>query len=427
MSTVNVNIQLRSHQLIAHAAETRFSVLVWHRRAGKTFYVIAKKVARAIATKRHDYRAFYIAPSYKQAKAISWDYIKAFTKDIPGTKINEAELRVDLFNGARIQLLGAEQYDSLRGRYADDLTLDETALIPSVAWTTVLSPMLADRKGRATFIGTPAGRMNLFHDLWDYADPDKTDADPEWSRSMLTFRDTNVLDDSEIARMKRLMSTEMFRQELECSFDAALPGAYYATQMEAAAAENRITKLAYDSAHPVICAVDLGFADALAIWYAQQVGNTIQIFDYEEHHGMSLDALAKHWHDKPFPIDQVILPHDAKVRELGTGKSRLEILQQRGVDGIICRNIPITDGIEATRLMLARCYFDKQGCELGLEALRAYRSEYDDKRKVQRLTPLHDWSSHGADALRYLAVGIDDVTIGGWAPLDTSYEERLIF
>jgi len=203
MPTIQVDLRqnLRPHQLAAYKAEKRFQVHVWHRRAGKTFFVIGMMVTRALTTRRKDYRAFYVTSTFRQSKSISWDYLKSFVGQIPGVAFNEAELRCDLPNGARIQLLGAENYDALRGRYADDITLDETAQIPGVAWTQVLSPMLADRKGRMTAIGTPNGRMNLFYDLWEHAGTD----DPEWGRSLLKWSDTDVLDPSEIKRMRRTM------------------------------------------------------------------------------------------------------------------------------------------------------------------------------------------------------------------------------
>lgn len=398
---VNLDLNLRPHQLEAHHAEKRFQVNVWHRRAGKTFYVIGKQLVRALVTQREDYRGFYIAPTFKQAKSISWDYLKHFTRGIPGTAINEAELRVDLANGSRLQLLGAEQYDSLRGRYADDMTLDETAMVPSTAWNTVLSPMLADRRGRATFIGTPMGRMNLFFELFNYAGGE----DEEWGRSLLTWRDTNVLDEREIDRMRRTMRPEEFGQELECSWNAAIRGAYYAKEMAHAESSGRVCEVRYDRTLPVSVALDLGWSDAMVCIFHQQAGTEHHILAAKAYEQTSLPDMVRDWQSMPFPIDTVILPHDAKVKELGTGKSRQETLHSLGCSTVMCPNQSIHEGISAVRDFLPHCWFDREACRTLIEALLAYRSEYDEVKNVHRLTPVHDWSSHWADAMRYLALG----------------------
>lgn len=398
---IRMKLNLRPHQLAAHRSENRFQVNVWHRRAGKTYYVIGKKLTRALQTERPDWRAFYLAPTFKQAKAISWDYLKNFSRPIPGCVANEQELRIDLPNGARIQLLGAESYDSLRGRYADDLTLDETALIPGKAWNTVLSPMVSDRMGRATFIGTPAGRMNLFHDLYEYAGGD----DPEWSRSLLKYSDTNAIRPSEIERMRRTMRPEEFAQELECSWSAALRGAFYAKEMEAADAAGRITAVRYDDQLPVICALDLGWSDAMVAIFFQQLGTEIRIIGCEAFEHTSIPDMVHGWRGYDYPIDTVILPHDARVTELGTGKTRQEVFHDLGCNTVICPNQRIHEGIAQGKSLLKHCWFDRDATRTLVEAMLAYRSEFDEVRNVHKMTPLHDWSSHYADAFRYLAVG----------------------
>jgi hypothetical protein len=400
-TTVDVRLNLRPHQLAAHRTEQRFQVNVWHRRAGKTFYSVGKKLVRALQSTRNDYRAFYIAPTFKQAKAVSWDYLKRFAGPIPGTSVNEAELRIDLPGGSRIQLLGAEQFDALRGRYADDLTIDETAMIPTSAWNTVLSPMLADRKGRATFIGTPMGRMNLFFDLYEYASGD----DDEWGSSLLTYRDTGVLDSREIDRLRRTMRPEEFAQEMECSWNAAIRGAYYAREMSAAEAEGRVTTVRYDRTLPVTAAVDLGWSDAMVVVFHQQAGTEHRILMARAYEQTSIPDMIRDWRTLPFPIDTVVLPHDAKVRELGTGKSRQETFHSLGCSTVLCPSQSIHEGISAVRDFLPNAWFDREGCKTLIEAMLAYRSEFDEVKNVHRLTPVHDWSSHWADAFRYLALG----------------------
>jgi len=404
---VDVQINFRRHQLLAHRQEKRFQVNVWHRRAGKTFYVIAKKLLRALDPARPEWRAYYIAPSYKQAKAISWDYLKQFTRELPLTRINEAELRIDLVNGSRVQLLGAEQYDTLRGRYADDVTLDETAMIPSSAWSTVISPMLADRNGRASFIGTPMGRMNLFFDLWRDAEGQE-----EWGRSLLTWRDTGAIPEREIDRMRRTMRPEEFEQELECSWNAAIRGSYYARELGKAEAEGRITTLRHERNLPVICALDLGWSDAMVATFVQHAGSEHRFLMAKAYEHTAIGDMVQDWRSLPFPVEWVVLPHDARVSELGTGMTRQEVFHQLGCKTVIAPNQRVHEGIAAVRDMLAHAWFDREGCRTLIEALLAYRSEFDEVRNVHRATPVHDWSSHWADSVRYYALGRPNVS--GW-------------
>lgn len=370
-------------------------------RAGKTFYVIAKMLVRALQTKRKDWRGFYIAPTFKQAKSISWDYLKKFCAPIPGTTINESELRIDLPNGARLQLLGSENADSLRGRYADDLVLDETAQIPSSAWTTVLSPMLADRKGRATFIGTPQGRMSLFYDLYEYAQGE----DPDWSASLLTYKDTNILDPDEIKRLRRTLREEEFEQELCCSWDAAIRGSYYGKLMAEADRQGRVTTIDYDHSLPVTAAVDLGWSDAMVVVFFQHSGTQHRCIACHTYEQTSIADMVQHWRSLPFPIDWAILPADAKVHELGTGVTRQQTFHQLGVKTRICPNLRIHEGINQVRDLLPHTWFDRDSTKTLREALVGYRSEFDEVKGVHRLTPVHSWESHYADAMRYYAIG----------------------
>lgn len=414
--SVTVRLKFRPHQLAAHGAERRFQVYVWHRRAGKTFYVVAKMFARALEAPRADWRAFYVAPTYRQAKSIAWDYLTRFSDGLPGLSRNESELRIDLANGARIQLLGAEGYDSLRGRYADDLTIDETALIPGAAWTQVLSPMLADRKGRATFIGTPAGRMNLFYDLWTAADPEGPDPDPEWGRSLLTYRDTDALDPAEVARLRRTMREEEFAQELECSWNAAIRGAYFARELTDADQAGRITTVRHDAALPVNAALDLGWSDLMVAVFHQQAGTEHRLIGARAWEWTAIPDMIRQWREElPFRIDCVVLPHDARVHELTSGRTRQEVFEQLGYRVQLAPRLDVHEGIEQTRMMLKHAWLDREECRTLIEALLAYRSEFDEVRNVHRVRPVHDWSSHWADAVRTLAVGRPRADAGSWS------------
>ena len=223
---------------------------------------------------------------------------------------------------------------------------------------------------------------------------------------MLKASDTSILDQEELDEARRTMGDDRYEQEFECSFEAAIQGAFYAKEMKEATEHGRITRVPYDRAASVITAWDLGIGDSTAIWFAQFVGQEIRIIDYYENSGVGLDHYAKVLLDKEYHYEQHILPHDVQVKELGTGKSRLETLDALGIRNIqIAPKLAVEDGIQAARTMIPKCWFDADNCTRGIEALRQYRRDFDEKLKTWRGRPLHDWTSHGADAFRYLAVG----------------------
>jgi phage terminase large subunit len=404
MTDVHIRVHLRPYQRKLFGDRTRFTVRLLHRRAGKSWLSCAELLTDAIQTTRKDWRGFYVCPSYRQAKAVAFDLLKGFVARIPGVGINESELRIDLPNGSRIQLLGAENYDSLRGRYADAVVLDEVAMIPTAAWTTVIAPMLADRLGRATFIGTPNGRVNLMADLWEYAG--EAD-DPAWSRAKLTFEDTGVLAESEIRSLRRLMSEPEFEQEMLCSFDASTRGSFYGPLMAQAQDQARVTAVKHDRlAGPVQASLDLGYSDLMVAIFVQRTGTETRILKAEAYECTSIPDMVSKWRaDLPFKVEAVVLPHDARVHELGTGKTREQVFKALGLRTIIAPRQSLHEGIEQVRNLLPHCWFDKDDTRMLREALGAYRSEFDEVRQVHRMTPVHDWSSHWADALRTLATG----------------------
>lgn len=376
--------------------------MVCHRRAGKTVACVADLVLSALATTKQDARYAYLAPQYNQAKDIAWLYVKRLTADIPGVEYNESELRCDLPNGARIRLYGAENESRLRGLFLDGIILDEYADMAPSVWGEVIRPALADRKGWAAFIGTPKGH-NAFYDLW-------TEAGNDWYRLMLKADESGLISSDELEAARKAMTEDQYEQEFNCSFEAAIRGAYYGKEMKLADDDGRITGVPYDKAADVITAWDLGIGDSTAIWFAQMVGREIRIIDFYESSGVGLDHYVRVLRDKPYLYREHLLPHDAEVRELGTGKTRVETLQSLGLSKIrISPKLPIDDGINAARMMISRCWFDSSKCKNGVEALKQYRTEYDEKRRAFSNRPLHDWTSHAADAFRYLATGFREV------------------
>jgi len=389
----------REEFLALHNRSERWAAVVAHRRAGKTVACINELIKGALTCHLPNPRFAYVAPTFGQAKDVVWEYLKEFAGVIPGVTFHETELRADFPNGARVRLYSSDKYDRMRGVYFDGIVLDEYADMDPRAWTEVIRPALSDRKGWGVFIGTPKGR-NGFWQIYDQA----TKQD-NWLALVLKASETGLVDQAELEDAKRSMSADQYAQEYECSFQAAVVGAYYAQQMNRLEDDKRLGRVPWDSAAEVITAWDLGVGDSTAIWFMQAVGQERRIIDYYEGSGVGLDHYVKVVREKPYTYEQHILPHDVEVKEMSTGKSRKEFLEGLGLEVTVAPKLSIEDGINSVRNMLEACWFDAEKCERGIEALRHYRAEYDDKREVLRLRPVHDWSSHGADAFRYLAVG----------------------
>ena len=397
-----------------HRRTQRWAALVCHRRAGKTVACIMDVVDAALRSEKPDPRFAYAAPFYAQAKDVAWSYVKRFCVPIPGVAINESELRVDFgHNGARIRLYGLDNYDRMRGTYLDGIVLDEYGDADPRAWTEVIRPALADRQGWAVFIGTPKG-SNHFYDKWKDAH-----GDPDWFSLMLKASESGLILPAELADASKGMTDDAYAQEFECSFQAAVVGAYYGREMSAALDAGRISKVDWEPSIAVDTAWDLGMSDSTAIICAQRVGSEIRIIDFIENSGVGLDWYVNQLRSRPYTWGEHLLPHDAQVKELGTGRSRIETLHSLGLGS--ARVIPaqsVADGINAVRLMLPRCWFDASKADRLIESLRNYRREYDEKRKVFHDRPLHDWCSHAADAMRYLAMGLPQKATGWDKPLN---------
>ncbi len=398
-----------------HRRTERWACIVAHRRFGKTVGVVNDLIRTAITSNKPDTRCAYIAPFYSQAKAIAWDYAKFYSAPIPGLKVNESELRIDYPNGSRLRLFGADNYDAMRGLYFDDAALDEPADFPPNAWPMVIRPALADRQGRATFMGTPKGK-NEFWEIHDHAQASK-----DWFSMVLKASDTGILPQAELDEARRAMGDDRYEQEFECSFEAAILGAYYGKEMREATDAGRICPVPYEPGLPVYTAWDLGIGDTTAIWFAQFHGSQKRIIDFYEASGVGLDHYVGVLKSKPYVYGPHILPHDARVRELGSGKSRVEVLNGLGLrDIVIADSLALDDGIQAVRSFIPSAWFDADKCKRGIEALRQYQREWDEKAKAFKLRPLHSWASHAADALRYLVIGYRPQPTQSRAPRRTS-------
>ena len=399
---VELDYQPRDVFLPFHERTERWAVEVAHRRCGKTVACINDTIKRAIDENKEDGRYAYIAPYYAQAKTIAWDYLLKFSQPVLA-KANQSELWVELVTGARIRLFGADNPDALRGLYLDGAVLDEYADMKPSIWGAVIRPLLADRQGWATFIGTPKGH-NQFWDV--YMNALKSE---DWFCQTLRASQTKILSDAELADAAKSMTEDQYLQEFECDFESAILGAYYGKEMRQLTDANRITHIEYDPMFPVHTAWDLGYSDDTAIWWFQVVHGEIRMLDYHSSNGQPVafysGIIQARERERGYVYGTHYLPHDARAKTLASNKSIIEQLSDKIPLKYlkIVPSLSLQDGIQATRLALTRAWFDHK-CEDGIECLRQYQREYDEDKKVFRDKPRHDWTSHGADAFRMLSI-----------------------
>jgi len=402
--TIDCAYRPREQFVPFHKRTERFACIVAHRRAGKTVACINDLQDGALRCQKVRPRFAYLSPYLKQSKTVAWDYLRAAIAPLRdlGATVNETELRVDYHNGGQVRLYGADNADALRGIYLDGVVLDEFADMDPRVWSEVIRPALADRQGWAVFIGTPKGR-NEFYKLWE-----RSRKDDGWFSLMLKASETGLIAEGELELAKRDLTEDQYAQEFECSFDAAIVGAYYGKLMAQADMDKRISGVPYEPTAEVFTSWDLGIRDATSIWFAQRVGKEIRLIDYYEASGADLGHYVQVIKSRPYVYGGHIVPHDAQAKELGTGKTRLEVLDSLGLrDTTVAPMHRVEDGINAVRVMLPKCWFDAVKCARGVDALKLYRAEYDDKLQALKPRPVHDWTSHAADSFRYLAMSLD--------------------
>lgn len=411
MEKIDLGYRPRKHQKWLHAQMRRFNVIVAHRRLGKSVYALNDMLDTLFRCSLKNPQGVYAAPTYSQAERVIWKMIKEEIDKVPGVKKNEQKLRLDIprkHDSIRFMLMGAENPGSLKGIYLDDVVLDEFAEMNGNIWGEVFRPALADRQGKAKFIGTPKG-ANAFRDMYMAARRAMKDGNDNWFAAKFKASDTGVIPKEELEEAKRTMSEAEYLQEFECDFTVGLSGAYYGRQMRDAESEGRITRVPFNPALPVYTGWDLGIDDATAIWFAQEAGKELHVIEYMEFRDKGLEEIVPVLKNKPYTYAEHYLPHDAGARELGSGKTRQETLYNLGLGSkdrlVVLGKHKIEDGIQASRQMLPRCYFDFYHCEDGIESLKSYEKVYDSKEGVYRSKPRHNWASHGADAFRSLATG----------------------
>jgi phage terminase large subunit len=416
-----------------HSSLKRWICLVLHRRAGKTTAVLNHHQRAALdddwerrrlrsllpditelqlrrLLKRRVY--WHVMPSYRQGKLTgAWDTLCEISGVIPGARRNQSEMLVTYPNGSKLQIIGADKPDSLRGPGLSGVSLDEYSQISPAAFSEVLSKALGDHLGYGVFSGTIKGQDQLYKTyeaaknlpewfaLWQNVD---ASLELEEGATLIALR--RALEDDRKLVLQGLMTQAEFDQEWFLSPEAAIKGAFFGDAIAQARKDGRLTKVPYDASMPVDTDWDLGI-DAMAVWFSQaEPSGAVRMIDYEEDIGGGLPEMARRLQSKPYVYGQHWAPHDIETREISSGATRRQAAAALGINFKVTPKIQVQDGIHAAQLMLSRCWFDEVKCKLGLEALRHYRKTFHQAHNVFSATPVHDFASHAADAFRGRAV-----------------------
>ncbi|MFN3513912.1 MAG: hypothetical protein ACK41C_12745 [Phenylobacterium sp.] len=397
-----------------------------HRRWGKD------EVALQLAMRKMSWRPgvyWHLLPEVGQGRRAIWEAVNPHTGR---RRIDEAfppklrrrtldgEMMIELENGAVWRVLGSDNYDALVGAPPLGVVFSEWALSKPEAWA-YLRPILAENGGWAVFLWTPRGRNHAVKAFEARA------RSPGWFTLRAPATETDVFTPEQLARERAELIAETgsteegearFASEYLVDFEAAAPGAYYASLLKAAQAAGRIGRVPYDPSLPVDTAWDLGIDDYTAVWFFQRAGREIRAIDYFETGGEGLQAIVREAiAAKPYVYGTHHLPHDVMVRELGAGgRSRYETLEGLGLRPIqVGAAADPEDRVNAARLMIPLTWFDAEGCARGLERLRAYRKRWN-RATASYAGPLHDAASHGADAFGEYALNRRGAATGAAAP-----------
>lgn len=391
------------------------AIAAWHRRAGKDD-VLLHRTAVAMFERPASY--WHCLPEFEQARKAIWTAVnphtgkrridEAFPPEIRESK-DEQSMFLRLKNGATWQLIGSDRYNNLVGAGVAGVTFSEFALANPSAWG-YIRPMLEENEGWAAFISTPRGR-NHFKSLLDMAR-----SNPAWFAEVLSIHDTGALTPEQIEESLKEyialygedLGRAQFEQEYEVSFNAAIIGAFYAREMSQVRKEGRIDDIEAIEGRPVHRAWDIGVRDDTSIWWFQVVGGQVFILDCYSQSGVGLDhyadVVAKRREAHGWLDGVDFVPHDARVKEWTTGRTRVETMVEYGLNPQLCKSATKLDGVNAARRTLQRAVFHPRTEEVGIAALEQYRREWDDEKKAFKVSEVHDWTSHLADAFRYLSL-----------------------
>ena len=386
---------------------------VWHRRSGKDktdWNFMIREAFKKVA------QYFYVFPTLSQGRKAIWEGIDSngmrFLDHIPKDAIdgepNNSEMKIRLKNGSIIQLQGTDnnRYEAMRGTNPYGFVFSEWPRQNSAAWTQVASPILRANDGWAVFNGTPNGK-NHAYDLFEIVK--ELDS---WYVSLLTINDTFREDGTPIVTEADLdedralgMSEDDIQQEYYCSWDRGIEGAYYARLLQHAELEGRVTHVPYDPILTVDTFWDLGIDDHTAIWFMQRAGIEYRFINYIEHSNEGLHYYAQRMQKLEYNYGTHYFPHDAEARQQGTADTPKRLAQGMGIKPIIIvpRSNPL-DRVQSVRAVLPLCWFDINNTSAGLDALRNYHKEYNEKLQVYMDRPVHDWASHGSDAFGHFGL-----------------------
>lgn len=391
------------------------ALAIWHRRAGKD-EVVLNATRQNLFDRPGSY--WHCFPEYKQARKALWNGVNAHTgkrrifEAFPPQiikRMQDDEMFIEFVNGSTWQLLGSDRYDSHVGAGAIGIAYSEWALCNPAAWA-YHSPMVRETNGYAAFITTPRGKNHAFDMFRDYKD------DPKWFTERLSIHQTKALSkeqlDEALAEYKTTngddLGQALFSQEYECSFDVAIVGAYFGNEMRSVRQEGRIDPNLQPIDAPVHTAWDLGVRDDTSIWFFQVVAGQLFILDCYSQSGAGVDHYAEmieaRRKEHGWAPGTDFVPHDARVKEWGSGRTRVETMQGLGLNPVVVPMATFMDGISAVRRTLPRCVFHARCEDMGIAALEQYRREWDDEKKTFKATDVHDWASHPSAAFRYLSL-----------------------
>jgi phage terminase large subunit len=400
--------------------------LVWHRRAGKDSTSL-NFTAKEMFKRKGNY--WHLFPKQTQARKAIWNGINSDGQSILDqvfpepvrARTSSQEMMIELKNGSTWQLAGSDNYDSLVGANPVGVVFSEWSLCDPNAWA-YIRPMLAENGGWAVFIYTPRGKNHGFT-LYNMAR--KAD---EWFCQNLTVNDTKRADGSPVISPEAIeteraegMEEALIQQEFFGSFEAQIPGAYFADQLQQAKDQNRVGRIPIEPSLQVHTAWDLGISDSMSIWFFQAMGKEIRLVDYYESNGKGMEHYIQYltqWADRNGVIyGQHLAPHDIEVRELTSGRSRKDVARDMGITfRTVQRPRTKIEGIQAIRRMFPRFWIDDERAEQGYACIASYHREWDEKHQRFRDQPVHDWASHGADALQTLSLGWRDTMMSGVRP-----------
>lgn len=403
---MDLAFQPRNYQIpFIKALNSGIKRAVWvvHRRGGKDVTAFNWCIMQLLLNP--GWTAFHILPTYSQAKKVIWDsstndgkrILDYIPKEVIESK-NGQEMKIRFTNGSMFQLIGSDNIDSLVGSNPKIIIFSEYAIQSPAAWD-YLRPILDVNKGYAVFISTPRGK-NHFYELVKRARTNK-----EWFCEVLSISDTNVLTEEDIDKIRAEgVSEEHIQQEFYCSFDRGVEGSYYGKLISKAYEEQRICSVAYETRSPVHTAWDIGFGDSTSIVFWQEIGGELRIIDFYENHGEGIAHYAKILQNKPYVYGTHYMPHDAGSGSIQTGRTLQEVAYEQGIKSTILeREKDIHTGIEAVRSMLSTVFIDEKKCTHLIKCLENYHKKYNEKTESYSENPLHDWSSHAADCIRYMA------------------------